>query len=302
MSRGTPQPRQVITLARRLYAKLTLGSSEALALDDGGGHNGKERPPSPLRISADHDRIDRSSRHGPPVFVSGCCRGGTSILAHLLSHHPQLCSVGRGQYHEASWVWNERFHDRSHHRWAIEPWLSTMRKTAEDVTPELLTFFRQTYSAACAEGRMLEKTPANAVRLPFIHGIYPDCFIIHIVRDGRHTAASLMARRVKPLFAAQQWVGAHGVALTDIARLATSRATVVRYEELTRCPVDTLLRLCRHCGLDSDPRVREILSAAVQTHVRHPRDRWSELNVADRRRVITVLEEMQARLGYPVDV
>ena len=75
-----------------------------------------------------------------------------------------------------------------------------------------------------------------------------------------------------------------------------------RYEELTRAPVDTLLRLCRHCGLDSDQRIRETLSAAVQTHVRHPRDRWSELKDADRRQVLSVIEEMQARLGYPVNM
>jgi hypothetical protein len=238
---------------------------------------------------------------GPPVFISGCSRGGTSILVRLLSHHPELNCVGRGQYHDTQWVWEKQFDDRSHHRWAIEPWLTTMRKTAADATPEMLAYFRQTYRSACTEGRMLEKTPANAVRLPFIDRLYPDCYIVHIVRDGRHTAASLMARRVKPHYAAQQWVGVHTIALSDIEQIGPDRTVVVRYEELARSPVETLLGLCRLCGLDTGPHVRDLLSSAAEMHLTEPCDRWSALGQADRRQVLSIIGDLQAELGYPVE-
>jgi hypothetical protein len=238
---------------------------------------------------------------GPPVFISGCNRGGTSILSLLLGQHPQLRNVGKGPHHEGQWIWKRRFYDGSHHRWAVPPWLATLRKTEADATPEILEYFRQAFASACAGTRMVEKTPSNAIRIPFINCLYPDCTVIHVLRDGRHTAASLMARGVPMPYAPHQWVSVHTIALPDMEALGPERGLLVRYEELLETPMEVLARICRHCALDDGAEALAALRAGVVRHLKEPRDRWRILKPETRREILDVIGELQASLGYPVD-
>lgn len=237
----------------------------------------------------------------PPVFISGCNRGGTSILSLLLGQHPQLRNVGKGPHHEGQWIWKRRFHDGSHHRWAVPPWLAALRKTEADATPEILEYFRQAFASACAGSRMVEKTPSNAIRIPFMNCLYPDCTVIHVLRDGRHTAASLMARGVPMPYAPHQWVSVHTIALPDLEALGPERGLLVRYEELLESPMDVLARICRHCALDDGPEALAALRAGVVRHLKEPRDRWRTLKPETRREILDVTGELQSSLGYPVE-
>src|SRR5436305_5522161 len=107
---------------------------------------------------------------GAPVFISGCNRGGTTILAKLLGRHPNLCNIGEGHaFTEGQYIWRQRFPDTTRHRWAVEPWRRRMRKTEADATAERVEFFRTQFVAAASGRRFLEKTPANSVRIPFIN-------------------------------------------------------------------------------------------------------------------------------------
>lgn len=54
-------------------------------------------------------------------------------------------------------------------------------------------FLRQT-----GKSRFAEKTPSNCLRIPFIQALYPDCRIIHIIRDGRMVTKSMLAIRQSP--------------------------------------------------------------------------------------------------------
>src|SRR5437773_9828347 len=57
---------------------------------------------------------------GAPVFISGCNRGGTTILAKLLGRHPDLCNIGEGHaFTEGQYIWRKRFPDTRRHRWAV---------------------------------------------------------------------------------------------------------------------------------------------------------------------------------------
>jgi hypothetical protein len=239
---------------------------------------------------------------GPPIFVSGCNRGGTTVLSQILSVHPQVCNVGRGPFNEGQHIWRRRFRDRSRHRWALPPWRLFLRRTERHATPERVAFFRQVFDEAmAAEGRMLEKTPANAIRIPFIDRLYPDCFFIHVLRDGRHTTASLVARRVALVYAPHQWVAAHGIALADLGRLAEHRVVRVRYEELVRDPEPTLARIAERCGLGWSPADREPVLDAARGTIRTPECRWSRFSAREKRYVLWVIDGLQRELGYPVE-
>lgn len=237
---------------------------------------------------------------GPPIFVSGCNRGGTTILSRLLAAHPDVRSVGRGPFHEGQYVWRRQFPDWSRHRWALPPWRWYLRRTEAHATPERVRFFREEFSRAVeGEGRMLEKTPANAVRIPFINAVFPDCVFVHIIRDGRHTTASLMARGVWLPFAPHQWVQAHRTALPDLEKVPPERVVRVRYEELVAAPPRVLTEIWRNCGLRvSGQDVEDALYASC-AQVEDPDDRWARLPLWKRRYISSVIADLQAEFGYP---
>jgi hypothetical protein len=240
--------------------------------------------------------------HGPPIFVSGCNRGGTTILARILGAHPEVRNIGRGPFCEGQYIWRTRFRDWSRHRWAIGPWRRFLRRTAEDATPERIAYFRRAFCEATGgEGRLLEKTPSNAIRVPFIDRLYPDCRFVHVLRDGRHTSASLVARRVGLLYAPHQWVGAHRTALGDLKALPERRVVIVRYEELLRAPEETLGFIARRCGLSWRGSERDAVLDAVERLLEPPEDRWERLLGFQKGYILRVIRDLQQHLGYPVE-
>jgi sulfotransferase family protein len=238
-----------------------------------------------------------------PIFISGCNRGGTTILADLLAAHPQIKNVGEGHtYSEGQYIWRLKFPDRSNHRWAVEPWLSQMRKTAAHATPELVRFFRERFSAEVGPcQRILEKTPANAVRIPFIDACFPDARFVHVIRDGRDTVCSLMARRVALRFAPWQWVGAHTTALADLGALPPERVVIVRYEALMASPVRGLCEVARACELRVDEGVSQIFAATAARQIEPAVSRWPQLSEARKQFVLGIISELQMQLGYPLE-
>jgi hypothetical protein len=238
-----------------------------------------------------------------PIFISGCNRGGTTIVADLLSEHPEVRNIGAGHsFSEGQYIWRMKFPDRSRHRWAVEPWRSQMRKTAGDATPELVRFFRDRFGAELAgRGRFLEKTPANAVRIPFIDACFPDAFFVHVIRDGRDTVCSLMARKVALKYAPLQWVGAHTTALGDLAALAPERVTLVHYEELLAEPTRLLCEIAARSRLAADDRIATRFHEAAARLIEPPASRWPFLDPRDRAYILSVIGDLQGRLGYPVE-
>lgn len=240
---------------------------------------------------------------GPPIFISGCNRGGTTLLTRLLSAHPEVRSVGRGEFCEGQYIWRRQFPDWTRHRWAVAPWGWFMRHEAAHATPARIRFFREAFLEAMeGEGRLLEKTPANAVRIPFIDRLFPDSCFVHLVRDGRHTTASLAARRVWLPYAPHQWVGAHRTALSDLALLPADRVVIVQYEDLVASPEKTLARICTGCGLDWGGQARDAVQDAARRMVREVENRWGCLTPFQKQYVLSVIGPLQRELGYPVEL
>jgi hypothetical protein len=111
------------------------------------------------------------------VFVIGAPRSGTTVLSQVLSAHPDLALIG-----EPRFTWkhgNERRSD----------WLR-----AEDARPEVVRHIRRSFAdVARAEGcdRILEKTPSNALRMPFVDRVFPDACYVHVIRNGIDSTVSI---------------------------------------------------------------------------------------------------------------
>lgn len=257
-----------------------------------------------MAVLAPHPALTRVE--SPPqatrlVFLSGCCRGGTTLAARLIGAHPAIKNLGRGEFCESQYLWRDRFPDWSRHRWAIGPWRFFLRRTADHLTPELSRHFRERFREAAGEAvSMLEKTPSNAMRIPFLNALFPDCHFVHVVRDGRHTAASLIARRVWWPYAPHQWVGCHRTALTDLRDLPPSRYTLLRFEELVDEPDQALTNVYSRCELPWRFQEQSSSLAARDGIIETPADRWMDLPHYQKDYILRVIEDLQRELDYPL--
>ncbi len=239
---------------------------------------------------------------GPSIFISGCNRGGTTIAARLLAAHPEIANVGRGEFSEGQYIWRKKYPDWSRHRWALPPWYWYLRRTEQQASPQVVEFFRREFHEALSGyGRMLEKTPANAVRIPLIDRIFPDCRFVHVIRDGRHTTASLVARKVWLSLAPHQWVRAHRTAIPDLHGLSGERVAFIRYEEMVSDPERVLRDTCLHIGLGWGEAERNAVVGNARSLLKTPECRWASFSARQKQYILSVIGELQKELGYPVE-
>lgn len=114
-----------------------------------------------------------------PLLIVGSPRSGTTLLGDLLATHPDIA-----YWEEPRTIWSQG-----------NAWRKDDRLEAEDLTPAIAERIDRRFGRfleSSGRPRFMEKTPSNTLRLPFIHALYPDARIIHLVRDGRAVVASMM--------------------------------------------------------------------------------------------------------------
>lgn len=120
-----------------------------------------------------------------PIIIIGCARSGTTLLGRALAQHSSIAYLL-----EPRPIWMRGNAYKS--EYALGP---------DDVTPRIARYIDNSFYQFLQErgkDRFAEKTPSNCLRVPFIHTIYPDCRIIHIIRDGRNVVRSLFMKQEKP--------------------------------------------------------------------------------------------------------
>lgn len=114
----------------------------------------------------------------PYAFIIGSPRSGTTILGEVLDAHPRIA-----QWYEPYFVWDRAFRLAPHDS-----------RSAEDVTPSVREYIRQAfehYRLARGVDIVVDKSPRNSLKLPFVHAIFPNARYIFLLRDGRDTVLSL---------------------------------------------------------------------------------------------------------------
>ena len=112
-----------------------------------------------------------------PILIIGAPRSGTSFLSRLLAEHSQIAMLVEPRL---TWKYGN---DKK----------SDLLKPA-DARPEVVTHIRKKFAEFVeAEGkdRLAEKTPSNALRVGFLHQVFPDAKFINIIRHGKDSALSI---------------------------------------------------------------------------------------------------------------
>ncbi|HXW32844.1 MAG TPA: sulfotransferase, partial [Acidimicrobiales bacterium] len=196
---------------------------------------------------------DPTAAHtSPPIFLVGCPRSGTTMLRQILDSHPAI-SCGP----ETRFLWGMRgIEERNWTSLAgfglsIDEWHAEVRGLFES--------FHLRYAASQGKTRWADKSPDYALMLDYVEALYPECQVVHLVRDPNDVVQSWIefygTRSVRR--AADSWVRYVRAAHEYARSRPQHRALEVRYEDLVGDPEQTLPTLFAWLGEPWDEKVLE---------------------------------------------
>jgi len=121
----------------------------------------------------------KSENEGDRVaFIIGSPRSGTTILMEILDKHAQI-----RQWYEPYFVWDRYFRDFPDDERRPE---DCTQKVRHQIHRDFSRFQKKT---GCE--LVVDKSPPNSLKIPFILEIFPRAKFIHILRDGRDVTLSI---------------------------------------------------------------------------------------------------------------
>lgn len=247
-----------------------------------------------------------------PVFIVGSPRSGSTLLFETLARAPGVHTIG-DESHQV--IEGMRQLGAAAHGY------DSNRLLAADATPEIARELRERFLAALrdrdqrapqpgARVRMLEKTPKNSLRVPFLASVFPEARFVYLHRDPREVLASMMEAWTSGRFrtyprlpgwtglpwslvlvpgwrdlvgrslhtiVATQWRTMTQLLLDDLEQLPAERWTVARYDALVADPKSEIARLCRVMDLEWDDADLSALPLSNYTVSPPEPDKWRRL-------------------------
>lgn len=204
-----------------------------------------------------------------PIFVGGEPRSGTTLLRVILDTHPAIACGPESQFLADPKF--QEFHDYFRRRW--ESRAAGFGYTKDDLDGlfrAFVTSFFEGYARRRGKRRWADKTPQTIWTLPYLWRLLPSARFVHMIRDGRDVACSVLEKDWGPKDAeeaARRWVKS-----IECGRAwrKDPRYLEVRYEELVAHTEREVRRVLAFVG---EPFVPEVLD-----YWRKPHD-WAERNV-----------------------
>ena len=242
-----------------------------------------------------------------PIFIVSTPRSGSTLLFETMEQAPRLFTTGRESHQLIEQIPGFRPAERG--------W-SSNRLDASDSAPDKVAQLKANFlervhdrDGGRPEGafRLLEKTPKNALRVPFFASAFPDSLFIYLYRDVRETLGSMIEAwltgkfrtypglpgwtghpwslllvpgwqdlngRPLPEIVAHQWRITTECLLNDLSALPSDRICGATYSELIADPQGLMQRLTKFAGLDWDRQLPGQLPPSKTTVSRPGPDKW----------------------------
>ena len=242
-----------------------------------------------------------------PVFIVSPPRSGSTALFDLLARAANVATIG-----DESHVLIETIPGLHPAARGYESNRLDAAAASAQISAQLRERFRNALrlrdgTSPQSPVRMLEKTPKNALRVPFLAAVFPDAQFIYLYRDPREVIASMMEAWTsgrfrtypklpdwqglawsmvltpgwrglagKPLheIVAVQWRETMEILLNDLTALSRERVQVVHYEAFVADPNATAERLCAMLDLVWDRPLQGALPPSRYTTSAPAPDKW----------------------------
>jgi len=276
--------------------------------------------------------VVRTPDYDRPVIIVAAPRSGSTALFETLAVTPQLTNPGG----EAHWLVEgfQMFRPGA-------PGIDSNRLAADRLTPEIALAMKSRLAEKLVDAageradadrvRLLEKTPKNALRIPFFDALFPDARFVFLWREPEENISSIIdawraggwvtypqlpgwdgpwsmllppgwqALKGKPVpeIAAYQWAATNQTIMDDLEQLPAERRHVVRYSDFLADPAAVIRGVCDFADLAFDAALAERTGAAlpVSRHTLTPPEagKWKK-NAAEIEPLIPGLAPVLERL------
>lgn len=243
-------------------------------------------------------------RFDRPIIIVAAPRSGSTLLFETLISHPEVWSLGNESHGEIENIPGLSPRDRN---------FDSNVLTAEDANPDICNTLKRVFAERLrsSEGaayaflpenrrpdavRIIEKTPKNSLRIPFLNAVFPDALFIFLHRQPEANLGSMIDAwrsgefvtyrdlpdwqglpwsllltpgwRTLPAgdlatIAADQWRHANAAIARDLSNLPQDRWRSLRYEDLVHSPAQTVERIWQFCGLRRDEALLTRLASGL---------------------------------------
>lgn len=295
------------------------------------------------------------------VFLLGAGRSGTTLLYKILSIHPNIAYLSNYQNRYPNWLFLaclqsilNRFPEYKRQAWFKERgdayfnerrrWLHSIIPTPSEaeavyascgisltsaeegqVQPQMIKCLQRKfeYIRQLAHGEvLLTKRTANNRRIPLLNKIFSDAKYVHLIRDGRAVAYSLLhvawwsdhflywtgktprqmvAAGSNPLeLAARNWVEEMHSLEQGIGLIQSNQLLEVRYDELLQNPHEQLIRILDF--MEVPLRKDNVFWDTVESlHLSPKQETWErDWSESESKMVLGIQENTLRRWGFDV--
>jgi len=265
----------------------------------------------------------KPSEGSKPIFIIGCPRSGTSILAWSLAQHPHLWTssesdfvydmFGEGRLRESF----QKSYERSD-----KPWLAENQVSYVEFAAYMGLGIDLLFRSRAGNKRWIDSTPTYTKMADDLALLFPGARFLHIIRDARAVVSSMIHSGFDEPFttnfkaACQTWV--HYVRLgIAFQRAHTDRAMETRLEWLVE---DSALQFNRileflgaeRCGASAEffrtNRINSSYGNLTPDDMRLPKPEtglpqapWRRWSNGMRRQFIRIAGPTMSALGYSVE-
>lgn len=275
-------------------------------------------------------RTARAPKIERPVFIVCSPRSGSSLFFETLSQSPSVWTVG-GESHAVI--------ESIHGLHPAQKQFHSNRLDASDATPEIVSQLERSFFAKlrdrdgrkprreATELRLLEKTPKNSLRVPFLAKAFPDALFVYLYRDMRDTISSMLdawrsgkfvtypqlpgwdgppwsllltpgwrelSGRPLAQVVAAQWSVATRYLLDDLERLSPDRWCVAGYDALIHEPQQEMQRLAKFLDIDWDRELTAPLPLSKTTLTAPNEEKWRR-NADDLKVALPLVQDIAKR-------
>jgi len=257
--------------------------------------------------ASDEAQASFRSRFERPLFILSAPRSGSTLLFETLAQSPDLATIGGESHRVIEGVPGLSMPERG--------WRSN-RLLADDATPQVAEQLAAAFYARLrgrdgnpipGRARMLEKTPKNALRVPFLDAVWPDAEFIFLYRDVRETLASMieawqsgyfrtyprlpgwagppwslllvpgwekLSGLPLPEIVARQWATTLEMLVADLAGLPAKRVRALSYSDFLADPAAVVGKLANSVGIGWDRALGGELPVSKTTVSKPAPDKW----------------------------
>jgi len=250
-------------------------------------------------VDAEYDR---------PIFIISPPRSGSTLLFETLARAPGIYTIGGESHALIESIPGLPLRHRG---------FASNRLLAVDATPEVAAELRARFRDRArdrdgnpppARFRLLEKTPKNALRIPFLLQAFPEARFIYLHREPREVLASMidawmsghfrtylqlpgwphpywsllltpgwqaLAGKPLPEIVAGQWDSAMRVMLDDLETLPDERVSTIRFDRFVANPDDAIRRLCERLDIRWDVDLSGQLPPSRHTLTAPDPEKWT---------------------------